>query len=348
MTNVTATTMPTAIPTIADIRATAGRIAPHVLRTPVMPWLGPTAARLLGPSAEVHMKLELFQATGTFKARGAITTALRLAEGGPPRGLTAASAGNHAVATAWAARRLGVPAKVVMVKTANPFRVSLAEAEGATVIKADDAVAAFAEVERIKTSEGYAAVHPFEGHAVACGTGTLGAEFLEQVPNLEAVIVAIGGGGLAGGLSHAIKLINPRCLVLGVEPAGADAMSRSIKAGKPVTLERVDTIADSLAPPMALPYAFGLCRANLDDIVTLDDDRICAGLALMQQEAKLAVEPAAGATAAALFGPYRERLKGKRVGLIVCGANIDGETYARHLTRGVPLMSGLAAPHSAR
>lgn len=327
--------MPDNIPTLADIRATATLIAPHVQRTPVMPWLGPTVARLLGPDARVHMKLELFQATGTFKARGAITTALRIAADGKPKGLTAASAGNHAVATAWAAQRLGVPAKVVMVKTANPFRVALAESFGATVIKADDAVAAFAEVDRIRSEEGFAAIHPFEGPAVACGTGTLGAELLDQVPDLDAVIVSIGGGGLAGGLSHAIKLIKPSCLVLGVEPKGADAMSRSIAAGQPVKLDRVDTIADSLAPPMALPYAFGLCRANIDEIITLDDDQICAGLALMQLEAKLAVEPAAGAVAAALFGPYRQRLRAKRVGLIVCGANIDGATYGRHLDRGL-------------
>ena len=158
------------------------------------------------------------------------------------------------------------------------------------------------------------------------------------------MIVSIGGGGLAGGLSHAIKLINPKCLVLGVEPTGADAMSRSVKAGAPVKLDKVDTIADSLAPPMALPYAFGLCRANLDDIVTIDDDAICAGLALMQLEAKLAVEPAAGAVVAALFGSYRKRLAGKRIGLIVCGANIDGETYGRHLTRGVAQLPRLASP----
>ena len=333
--------MTEARPTLADIRTTAGLIAAHVLRTPVMPWLGPTVARLLGPPAQVHMKLELFQATGTFKARGAITTALRIAANGTPKGLTAASAGNHAVATAWAAQRLGVPAKVVMVKTANPFRVALAESFGATVIKAEDAVAAFAEVDRIKAAEGFAAVHPFEHPAVACGTGTLGAEFLEQVPGLDAVVVSIGGGGLAGGLSHAIKLIKPSCLVLGVEPKGADAMSRSIAAGHPVKLDRVDTIADSLAPPMALPYAFGLCRANIDEIVTLDDEQICAGLALMQLEAKLAVEPAAGAVAAALFGPYAKRLHGKHVGLIVCGANIDGATYARHLDRGLKAMPDL-------
>lgn len=321
-------------PTLDEIQAAAARIAPHVVETPLARWLAPGVARRLGGAAEVLLKLETLQATGTFKARGAINNALLFARGGAPKGLTAASAGNHAVATAWAARRIGVPAKVVMVKTANPLRIALAKAEGAEVIMAEDAVAAFGEAERIRRDDGYAFVHPFDGHATACGTGTLGAEVLRQAGSLDAVVVAVGGGGLAGGLAHAIKLINPRCLVLGVEPTGADAMRRSIEAGAPVKLERVDTIADSLAPPMALPYGFELCRAALDDLIAIDDDLIAAGLAVMQAEARLAVEPAAGAAAAALLGPYRSRLQNKRSALIVCGANIDADSYGRHLARG--------------
>jgi threonine dehydratase len=328
-------------PTLAEIRTTATAIRSYVLATPVMPLLSADVARLLGPASSIVMKLELFQHTGTFKARGAITNALRLSKDGNPKGLTAASAGNHAVAAAWAARQIGVAAKVVMVKTANPLRIALAEAEGATVILADDAVQAFATVERIKAEDGYAAVHPFDGHATACGTGTLGAELLAQVPDLDAVIVSVGGGGLAGGLAHAIKLIKPSCRVFAVEPAGADAMSRSIATGQPVKLDRIDTIADSLAPPMALPYGFALCRDALDDIATVDDEAICAGLAFLQRDAKLAVEPAAGAVIAALFGPYRQRLVGQRVGLIICGANIDSATYGRHLTRGTAALTHL-------
>jgi threonine dehydratase len=330
-------------PTLSDIRATAAAIAPHVLHTPVVPLLSRAVSQLLGPAAHVSLKLELFQATGTFKARGAVNNALRFAASGPLKGLTAASAGNHAVATAWAARRVGVPAKVVMVKTANPLRIALAEAEGATVILADDAVAAFAMVERIRQDDGYAAIHPFDGHATACGTATLGAELIEQLPDLDAVIVSIGGGGLAGGLAHAIKLLKPSCLVLGVEPTGADAMSRSIAAGHAIKLDRVDTVADSLAPPMALPYGLALCRDALDDIVTVSDVSILAGLALLQQDAKLAVEPAAGAAAAALLGPYRQRLAGKRTCLIMCGANIDAGTYGRLLARGATNLPALLA-----
>jgi threonine dehydratase len=335
--------MPEPTPTFAEITATAAAIQPHLAATPTVRWHGPAVARLLGPLACVQLKLETFQPTGTFKARGAASNLTRLRAAGPVSGLTGASAGNHAVATAWAAQQLGVPARVVMVRTANPVRIALAQAYGATVILADDATAAFAEVDRIKADLGYAAIHPFDGHATACGTGTLGLELLDQVPNLDAVVVSVGGGGLAGGMAHAIKLIKPSCRVYGVEPIGANAMSRSIQAGHPIRLDRVDTIADSLAPPMALPYSFGLCRDALDDIVSIDDDAIAAGLALLQLEARLAVEPAAGAAAAALFGPYRARLQGQTVGLIVCGANIDGTTYAQHLTRGVVHLPTLLA-----
>ena len=130
----------------------------------------------------------------------------------------------------------------------------------------------------------------------------------------------------------------------GARSGFAAAMSRSVAAGRPIQLHKVDTIADSLAPPMALPYSFGLCRDHIDDIVTLSDDDILAGLALMQREAKLAVEPAAGAAAAALFGPLRGRLVGKSVGLIVCGANIDGGTYGRYLARGIDVLDRWIGP----
>ena len=131
-------------PTLDDIRGTAVAIAPHVLTTPVTPLLSADIARLLGPDATVALKLELFQHTSTFKARGAMANAQRIMSRGTPPGLTAASAGNHAIATAWAARRIDVPARVVMVKTANPLRVARAKSEGATVVLADDAIAAFA------------------------------------------------------------------------------------------------------------------------------------------------------------------------------------------------------------
>jgi threonine dehydratase len=161
----------------------------------------------------------------------------------------------------------------------------------------------------------------------ALGTATLGLEFARQAPDLDALIVPIGGGGLCAGVASAFKLVQPACKVYGVEPEGADSMSRSFEAGTPQTIEKVRTIADSLGAPYALPYSFALCQQNVDDIVLVDDNALRRAMGLLFSEMKLAVEPAGAAATAALTGPLRERLQGKRVGVIVCGANIDFATF---------------------
>ena len=149
--------------------------------------------------------------------------------------------------------------------SANPARVAACRALGAEVVTAPDGRTAFEMVEAIARDEGRSFIHPFEGPYTALGTATLGVEWLEQVPDLDAVIIAIGGGGLCGGASAAIKLLKPDCLVFGVEPTGSDTMTRSFAQGQPIDHAEVRTIADSLAPPFALPYSYGLCRANVDD-----------------------------------------------------------------------------------
>jgi len=166
------------------------------------------------------------------------------------------------------------------------------------------------------------------------GASGVGLELMEDILNLDAVIVSVGGGGLISGVAAAVKEINPNCKVYGVEPVGANSMSQSILKGEPITLTKVETIADSLSPPMSLPFGLALCQKYVDEIVTVSDDLICAGMTLFQEEAKLAVEPAAGAAIAGMISPLRSRLKNKRVGLIVCGANIDSESYASFLSRG--------------
>lgn len=326
--------MSTNWPELSDIRATQALLAPHLVRTPLVPWRSPTLGRLLGNDAEISLKLELFQLTGTFKARGALTWALSLTPEQRARGITAVSAGNHAIAAAFAAKAVGAPARIVVLKTANPLRLAMARAYGAEIQIAENGPEGFAIVDRLVKEEGLTFIHPFDGPNVARGTGTLGAEIADDLADLDAVVVAIGGGGLASGAARAIKLLQPSCKVYGVEPVGAPSMRRSFDTGAPVKLDRIDTIADSLAPPMALPYGYELARAHIDDIVLVDDDAMCAALALLQAEAKLAVEPAAAAATAAAMGPLRERLAGKRVCLIVCGANIDAETYGRLLECG--------------
>ena len=319
------------LPTLAAIRRTRERLGDLVDTTPVRVWRDAHLEEKLGKGARVLLKEELFQRAGSFKPRGALAVMLSLDEAALGRGVTAVSAGNHAMAVAYAAGVLGTTAKVVMPKTANPFRVERCRAMGATVELADDVHRAFARVKQVEREEGRTFVHPFEGPLTALGTATLGLELVEQAGELDAVIVPIGGGGLCAGVAAAVKLASPRTQVFGVEPEGADTMRRSFAAGSPQAIEQVATIADSLGAPHAAPYSFGLCRRYVDDLVLVSDDALRRAMRLLFASAKLAVEPAGAAATAALLGPLRERLSDRRVAVIVCGANIDPVTYAVHL-----------------
>jgi threonine dehydratase len=318
--------------TLHDIREAQALIAEHVLLTPSITWPGDELPKLLGPRTSVSAKLELLQRTGSFKARGALVNMLRLTDEQRHRGITAVSAGNHAIAAAWAAQKVGVSAKIMMINTANPRRVALANSFGAEIVMAGSAQEAFAAADALVIAEGRTLVHPFDGRSTALGTATVGLEFMAQAPGLDAVIVPIGGGGLIAGVSAAVKLINPSCLVFGVEPEGADSMRRSLTAGEPRSIDKVNTIADSLGAPYALPFSFELARRNVDDVVLVSDNDLRAAMHLTFLDAKLAVEPAGAAALAALIGPLKDRLAGAHVGLIVCGSNIDMQTYYQHVT----------------
>ena len=325
-----------------DIEAAGAALRPHVVETPVWRWADESAAAFFLPNTRPILKLELFQHAGSFKARGALSVMQALSPTALVRGVTAVSAGNHAIAVAWASRTLGTTAKVVMPKTADRYRVARCVALGAAVVLAEDVHDAFARAEQIERDEGRTFVHPFEGERTALGTATLGLEMLRQIPEVDAVIVPIGGGGLAAGVAAAIKQFKPEAQVFGVEPEGNDTMKRSLVSGRPEQAPTggPHTIADSLSPPYALPYSFGLCRRYLDDVVLVSDDEMRKALAILFQSAKLAVEPAGASATAALLGPLRERLAGKTVGLIVCGTNIAPERYSEHLERGLALLAG--------
>ena len=314
--------------TLEDITAARHALGQRIVTTPVYEWEGPALSERVGPGTRVFLKLELFQRSGSFKARAALLNMLRLTPAQRQHGVTAISAGNHAIAVAYAARELGVHARLVMIKTANPFRVELCEKFGGEIEFAADAHAGFTRAAEIERQEGRTLIHPFEGVVTATGTATLGLELCQQVTALDAVIVPIGGGGLCAGVASAVKLLQPRCVVFGVEPEGADSMHRSFAAGEPCSIERVATIADSLGAPYALPITFELCRRNVDELVRVSDDELRQAMRLMQRECKLAVEPAGAAAMAALLGPLRGKLAGRRVALIVCGSNIDTATYA--------------------
>lgn len=321
------------VPTLDEIRDARRRVGDLIVTTPTWNWRGREAESAFGDT-QVFLKLELFQYAGTFKPRGALLNMLEMDDDARQRGVTAVSAGNHAMAVGYAAKALGMQAKVVMPKTASPVRIQGCEAYGAEVVLVDDVHQAFDEVKRIEREEGRTFIHPFEGRNVALGTGMVGLELAEQVPDLDAVIIPVGGGGLAAGISTALRAAQPDCELFGVEPEGADSMHRSFAAGSPQAIERVRTIADSLGAPHAAPYSFELCRRNLSGLVKVDDDALRAAMGLLFTGMKLAVEPAAAAATAALCGPLAERLRGRRVGLVVCGTNYDLASFAANARPG--------------
>ena len=323
------------IPTLDDIATQHFALTPWVARTPVFD-------KLDFPSLEgtvVNFKFELLQVSGSFKARGAFTNLLALDEAQRSAGVTCVSGGNHAVAVAYAAMRLGIGAKVVLFRSANPARVALCRQYGAEIVVADGNAEAFEIVRRIEAEEGRYFVHPFNGYRTVLGTSTLGYEWATQTPDLDAVIVPIGGGGLAAGVSTALRLANPRIHVYGVEPDGSDAMSKSFAANHTVKMGHMSSIADSLMAPHTEQYSYELCRRHVDRVVTISDNQMRSAMLTLFMQLKLAVEPACAAATAALLGPLRETLQGKRVGVLLCGTNIDPVSFAAHLERARALGS---------
>ncbi len=325
---------------ITAIRNARVALRDRIVETPIWRWDTPALRDAWGGPGDLWLKLELLQVTGSFKARGVFAVMAELDADALRRGVTAISAGNHALAVGHAARVLGSTAKLVMPRRTNPLRVEGCRAQGAEVILVDDITAGFRMVEQIASDEGRTFVHPFEGRLTALGTATLGIELVEQTEargvELDAVLVPIGGGGLCAGVAAAVKLVRPSCKVFGIEPVGADSMHRSFAAGAPAKIDAVRTIADSLGAPYALPYSFELCREFVDELVLVDDDQIRAAMRLLFRDAKLAPEPAAAASTAALLGPLRERLHGCSVAAIVCGSNIDESTFANLLAQRGP------------
>jgi len=288
------------------------------------------------PAAKTTVPVVLIIAgSGSFKPRGALSVMLDLDSDALARGVTGVSAGNHAISLGYSARILGTTAKVVMTKTANPYRVQMCRDLGAEVELVDNIALAFERVKEIEAAEGRTFVHPYEGPKTAMGTASVGMEFIDQVReaggSLDAVIVAAGGGGLTGGVACAVKQMSPETAVFVVEPEGADTMYRSFRENSPQSLDAVRTIADSLGAPRCEPYSFALNRKYVDEVVLINDDQMRDGMRLLFRAAKLVTEPAGAASTAALMYPLRSRLEGKSVGLVVCGANIDPEAYSRHL-----------------
>ncbi|MDA4844240.1 threonine ammonia-lyase [Hoeflea poritis] len=315
------------IPNQEDIRNAAKAIEGEIIRTPMLPLRQDAFADLFGDARSVSMKLELFQHAGSFKARGNLLGIGALSAQERAAGVIAASGGNHALAVSWAAAKQHVRATLVMPKATDRLRVDGCRKTGAEVILVDDIAAAFEEMNRLSVAEGMTVMHPFEGIHMTLGAATLGAEIIEDLPGLDCMIVAVGGGGLIGGVAAAIRQNKPDCEVIGVEPFGADSLSQSFERGEPVRIGKVDTIADSLGSPAALPFSYAVARNFVSRIVRIEDGAMLDAMALMRDGLKLVAEPACAAALAAATGPLRRQLAGKNVCVLACGSNIGAARY---------------------
>lgn len=314
-------------PNLSTIEAVAKKLGNRVIHTPTVRYAGAPIEGL--DVSELFVKLELLQYGGSFKPRGALNTIMSLPD--TSKGVTAFSAGNHAIAVAYAASQMGVSAKVVMPKSANPFRVARCKYWGAEVLFGDTIADLMSIVEGLQSSEQRVLLHPFEGAHTIEGTATVGLELCNDIKNLDAVIVPVGGGGLIAGIASAVKQIQPNCRVIGVEPIEAQGMAQSLSQGAPLDSVQLNSIADSLSAPMHTPIAFSLVQQHVDEMVQVSDDQLRDAMKFMFAELKLAVEPACAAAMAALRGPLLNSMAGKRIALIACGSNIDMTTYNKLL-----------------
>jgi threonine dehydratase len=306
---------------IQAIREAAGRTAPHLHRTPVL------TSRSLGERAGVRLflKCESFQKTGSFKPRGALNLVLSLPEEKRARGLITVSAGNHAQAVAWVASVVGVPCTVVMPADAPRSKLDAVRGYGATIVAHDDRTTLFDRLREEEAKTGAAFVHPFDDPAGLAGAGTLGLEIVEQVPDVECVVVPIGGGGLMAGVTSAVKALVPRCRVIGVELEAGPGMKPALAAGKPVPSPRPATLADGLTPPFVGALPLEVARQGLDEIVLVSEEEIREAMRSLLLRAKLYVEGAgAAATGALLAGKIHVPEKSTVVS-IVSGGNVDPE-----------------------
>lgn len=314
-------------PSLDEIVAAKAEVQGDLIETPVLALTSTRWDGLLPEGAEVTVKLELFQQAGSFKARGALLGMRRLDAAQRAAGVVAASGGNHALAVSWAAKAAGVDALIAMPKATDPARIAGCEALGATVTLHDDMAAAFAAM-NVAADAGRTLMHPFEGAHMVLGAATCGYEYATQAPQIDTYVIPVGGGGMISGMACAIKQMNPQATVIGVEPFGADSMSQSFAAGEPVTLDKVATIADSLGAPLAMPLTYGVARAYVDRIVRIEDREMLAAMDRYQNILRLTAEPACAASLAAITGPLKAELAGRRIGIIACGSNISLARYA--------------------
>jgi threonine dehydratase len=305
---------------LSEIRAAAERLRGRVHHTPLLSCQ--QISERVG--ARLSFKCESFQKTGSFKPRGALNKVLSLSEGERSRGLVTVSAGNHAAAVAWAGRSAGASVVVVMPTAAPRSKIDAVRGYGAEVVLHDDRATLFDRLNEVREQRGLTFVHPFDDPVVLAGAGTAGLEIVEDFPDVDVVVVPVGGGGLMGGVTSAVKGLKPRVRVVAVELAAGPCLAPSLAAGEPLTVKRPhDTVADGMTPPFVGALPLQIAREAVDEIVSVSEGEILEAMRLLITRAKLWVEGAgAAATAALLAGKVRVAAE-TRVVALVSGGNGD-------------------------
>jgi threonine dehydratase len=315
-----------------DIREAAKRIAGKVIISPC-----PLSIPLSEATGmEVYCKLEYLQRTGSFKERGACNALMLLSPAERLRGVIAASAGNHALGLAYHAQLLGIPATVVMPRFAPLTKVANCRRMGARVLlEGGNILESRVRADQIASEERFKYINGFDDPAIIAGQGTIGLEIAAQVPDVDAVIVPIGGGGLIAGLALALKTLKPEVVIVGVEPENAASFTAAVRQGKPVYFSMKPTLADGLSVPEVGHNAFHIARNLIERVVLVREHDIALAILRLMELEKAVVEGAGAAPLAACLAGLVPELKGKKVVLQLCGGNIDMNTLGRVIERGL-------------
>jgi len=318
--------------TLADIHAAQRRIAGGVIVSPCPESI--SLSEITG--ARIACKLDNLQRTGSFKERGARNALRLLPAAARRRGVVAASAGNHALGLAYHGKLLGVPVTVVMPDYAPLVKITTCERLGARVlVRGRDFTAARAEADALVVAEGLTYIHGFDAPEIIAGQGTMGLEILRQVPDVDAIVCPIGGGGLVAGVALAVKSLRPRVKIIGVESVATGNFTAALRAGKPVCVPRRATLADGLATLTVGPNAFALARRRVDDVIRVSEESIALAILRMLELEKTIVEGAAATPLAAMMSGQLAALRGRKVVLAVCGGNIDPAILSRVIENGL-------------
>lgn len=304
-------------------------LSPVINLTPMIP------AKGFVPDCRFYLKADCLQKTGAFKLRGAYYKLSTLTDEEKARGVIACSAGNHAQGVAFAARDMGIPATICIPAGAPLSKIEATRSYGANVVLVpgvyDDA---HAEAVRLRDEQGLTFIHPFDDERVMAGQGTIGLEIAEQLPDVDVVLVPIGGGGLIAGVASTLRQLKPACRIIGVQAAGAASMANSLRAGHILTLPEVHTVADGIQVKTPGEKTFAICREAVDEVVTVGEAEIASAILTVLERQKLMVEGAgAVGVAAAMYGELD--LRGKTVCALLSGGNLDVTMLERIITRGL-------------